>query len=45
MTVLAVPNREFAPAEDALALADDVLESIGELTPGRIRAAWDRRGG
>jgi HAD superfamily hydrolase (TIGR01509 family) len=45
MTLLALPNREFPPAEDALALAHGVLESIAELTPERIRAAWDRRGG
>jgi HAD superfamily hydrolase (TIGR01509 family) len=37
MVVFAIPNREFAPAGDAVALADDVLESIAELTPERIR--------
>jgi HAD superfamily hydrolase (TIGR01509 family) len=37
MRVLAVPNREFPPSEDALALADDVLHSIAELTPERVR--------
>jgi len=31
--LVAIPNREFPPAEDALALADTVLESIEELTP------------
>jgi HAD superfamily hydrolase (TIGR01509 family) len=31
MKVVAVPNREFPPAPDALALADHVLESIAEL--------------
>jgi HAD superfamily hydrolase (TIGR01509 family) len=36
MAVVAVPNREFPPREDALALADDVLDSLLELTPSRI---------
>jgi beta-phosphoglucomutase-like phosphatase (HAD superfamily) len=38
MTVFAVPNREFPPADDALALAAEVLDSIAELTPARVRA-------
>jgi HAD superfamily hydrolase (TIGR01509 family) len=33
MRVLAIPNPRYPPAEDALALADDVLTSIEELTP------------
>jgi beta-phosphoglucomutase-like phosphatase (HAD superfamily) len=36
MAVIAIPNREFPPADDALALAQVVLHSIGELTPGVI---------
>jgi HAD superfamily hydrolase (TIGR01509 family) len=36
MRVLAIPNPQFPPAEDALALADDVLKSIRELTPERV---------
>jgi HAD superfamily hydrolase (TIGR01509 family) len=36
MRVLALPNPQFPPAEDVLALADDVLDSIGELTPERV---------
>jgi HAD superfamily hydrolase (TIGR01509 family) len=36
MRVLAIPNRQFPPAGDALALADDVLDSIKELTPERV---------
>jgi HAD superfamily hydrolase (TIGR01509 family) len=36
MRVLALPNPRFPPAEDVLALADDVLGSLGELTPGRV---------
>jgi HAD superfamily hydrolase (TIGR01509 family) len=38
MIVIAVPNHEFPPGQDALALAD-VLGSLGELTPERVRAA------
>jgi HAD superfamily hydrolase (TIGR01509 family) len=37
MTVIAVPNREFPPTEDALALARDVVESLRELTASRVR--------
>ena len=37
MTVFAVPNREFPPSAEAVAVAVDVLESIGSLTPERIR--------
>ena len=33
MRVVAVPNRAYPPAADALALADVVLDSIGALTP------------
>jgi HAD superfamily hydrolase (TIGR01509 family) len=36
MRVLAIPNPLYPPAEDALALADDVLDSLEELTPGRV---------
>ena len=36
MVVIAIPNREFPPARDALALADLVLGSIAELTPEAI---------
>jgi HAD superfamily hydrolase (TIGR01509 family) len=36
MRVLALPNPRYPPAEDALALADDVLESLEELTPDRV---------
>jgi HAD superfamily hydrolase (TIGR01509 family) len=36
MRVLAFPNPRFPPADDALALADDVLESLAELTPERV---------
>lgn len=43
MTVIAVPNSEFPPADDALALADDVASSLRELTPDRARSAVERR--
>ena len=33
MRVVALPNREFPPAEDALALASVVLDSLDELSP------------
>ncbi|MFL5841729.1 MAG: HAD family hydrolase [Thermoleophilaceae bacterium] len=36
MKVIAVPNREFPPPPDALALADHVLESVAELNAGVI---------
>jgi HAD superfamily hydrolase (TIGR01509 family) len=38
MRVLALPNPRYPPAEDALALADDVLESLAELTPERVES-------
>jgi HAD superfamily hydrolase (TIGR01509 family) len=37
MTVIAVPNREFPPPEDARSLATEVLGSLSELTPTRAR--------
>jgi HAD superfamily hydrolase (TIGR01509 family) len=36
MRVLAIPNLRYPPPEEALALADDVLTSIKELTPEAI---------
>ena len=36
MRVIAVPNRDFPPEPDALALAEVVLGSIRKLTPGVI---------
>jgi HAD superfamily hydrolase (TIGR01509 family) len=36
MRVLAIPNPRYPPAEEALALADDVLTSIKELTPKTV---------
>lgn len=43
MMVFAVPNREFPPSADALALAVDVLDSIAELTSERIRRVAETR--
>lgn len=36
MRVIAVPNRQFPPSADALALADLVLTSLTALTPARV---------
>jgi HAD superfamily hydrolase (TIGR01509 family) len=36
MRVVAIPNRRYAPAPDALELADVVVESLEELTPEAI---------
>jgi len=36
MTVVAVPNREFPPSEQALLLAADVVESVTRLDPARV---------
>ena len=36
MRVLAIPNPQFPPAAEALAQADDMLESLDELTPERV---------
>jgi HAD superfamily hydrolase (TIGR01509 family) len=36
MRVVAIPNREFPPSEEALALADVALTSLAELTPTAI---------
>ena len=36
MAVVAVPNRAYPPAEDALALADATVGSVGEVTPDLV---------
>jgi beta-phosphoglucomutase-like phosphatase (HAD superfamily) len=36
MTVIAIPNREFPPPQDALDLADVVIRSLAELRPELI---------
>lgn len=38
MRVIAIPNPTYAPDEDALALADLTLGSLGDLTPGVVSA-------
>jgi HAD superfamily hydrolase (TIGR01509 family) len=38
MAVIAVPNRDFPPEPEALALAALVLDSLEELSPDRIRS-------
>lgn len=37
MSVIAVPNKDFPPEPEALALAALVLDSLEELTPERVR--------
>jgi HAD superfamily hydrolase (TIGR01509 family) len=44
MLVIAVPNREFPPDGDALALASLVVASVGQLTPELIEEAAAKRG-
>ncbi len=36
MTVIAVPNEHYPPADDALELADLTLGSTSELTPEAV---------
>jgi HAD superfamily hydrolase (TIGR01509 family) len=36
MRVVAIPNREFPPAPEAVALADPVIGSLAELTPDLV---------
>ena len=38
MRVVAIPNATFGPADDALGLADVVLDSIRELTPAAVES-------
>jgi len=39
MRVIAIPNASYPPDDEALELADVVLESLDELTPDRIKSA------
>src|SRR5262249_28609701 len=39
MRVLPIPNPHYPPSDDTLGLADVVLRSLDELTPGRISAS------
>jgi HAD superfamily hydrolase (TIGR01509 family) len=43
MRVIAIPNRRYPPPPDALALADTVLSSLGDLEPAAIRSATGSR--
>jgi len=38
LRVIAIPNHEFPPGDDALAAADLVLESLDDLTPAVVEA-------
>jgi HAD superfamily hydrolase (TIGR01509 family) len=38
MAVIAVPNQDFPPEADALALADQKIDALTELTPELVRA-------
>jgi beta-phosphoglucomutase-like phosphatase (HAD superfamily) len=44
LAVIAIPNPGFPPAAEALALADLVLDDIGQLDPERVEASASRRG-
>jgi HAD superfamily hydrolase (TIGR01509 family) len=39
MRVIAIPNASYPPDDEALVLADVTLESLEQLTPGRIEGA------
>jgi len=39
MRVIAIPNASYPPDAEALELADVVLDSLDELTPGRVEGA------
>jgi HAD superfamily hydrolase (TIGR01509 family) len=45
MRVIAIPNPHFPPGEDALALADVTLESLGELTAASVAGGDSGAGG
>ncbi len=36
MLVVAIPNREFPPSADAIAVADLTLDALSELSPDRL---------
>jgi hypothetical protein len=42
MSVIAVPNRRYPPADDALALADVTLFSLQELSADGVATLADR---
>ena len=43
MLLVAIPNRDFPPSADALALADAVIGSLGELRPPLLACLADAR--
>lgn len=45
MVVVAVPNREFPPDDDALAMADLTVEALAELSPDRLELIVGTEGG
>lgn len=44
LAVIAIPNPGFPPSAEALALADLVLDNIGQLDPEMVEASASRRG-
>jgi HAD superfamily hydrolase (TIGR01509 family) len=44
MLVVAIPNRDYPPDEQELALADVVIGSLSELRPELLRGSDERRG-
>ena len=44
MTVIAVPNPHYPPAQDALDLAAATVTGVGEITPALVEAAAARIG-
>ena len=43
MRVIAVPNREYPPDESALALAEAVVRTPGEIGPALVAKLGSRR--
>jgi hypothetical protein len=41
MCVIAIPNRRYPPPQEALDLADVVLESLERLTPATVAMPHD----
>ncbi len=42
MCMVAIPNRVFPPPDEALALADAVIDSLDELSPELVVSACER---
>jgi len=43
MSVVAIPNAHFPPPPEVLDVADLVLDSLAELSPGAVESASSRR--